>query len=624
VRVTDRQVRRLLAEALDERVVHAVGHQVASRGHADLALVEEGPPRGEVHGLVDIGVVEDQHGRVAAELEVGPLEVLAGELADAAAHRGGAGERDHRDVRVRHQRLAHVGAAGEHLQHACGQPGLLEDPRDVDPAGHCRARVGLEHHGVPERQCRGDRADAQDERDVERSDHADDTDRQAARHRQSRLLAGQQVAVRHAGQRRRRVALFGGHVQGEAGHPRDGADLPHVPLGELLGMLLPEVAGATEHGGPLRVRGRRPLPLGLGRARGGPGDVVGRSHAMAPDLVTRGRLDHRSVAAPTGHPLAVDVDLSCCRIQIENHCAAPPHVCALRTHVSCANICRGFVLRQPSAGSGSSPRVSLVSESEQARPAAAAPVQSLVRGLAVIRVFDADNAHLTLSDVARRAELTRATARRVLHTLADLGYVSTDGRQFSLRPKILELGHAFLSSMRLPTIVQPHLESLTDAAHESSSVAVLDGRDVVYLARVPRQRIMTVAINVGTRFPAYATSLGRVLLAHLPPDQLDDYLDRHEREAFTSHTITDRKKLVTELRRVRDQGWALVDQELEEGLRSIAAPIRDRTGEVVAALNLSASSRRGDPEEVVEHLLPLLLETAAAIDDDLRVIEVWR
>ena len=265
-----------------------------------------------------------------------------------------------------------------------------------------------------------------------------------------------------------------------------------------------------------------------------------------------------------------------------------------------------------------------MSESEQARPAAAAPVQSLVRGLAVIRVFDADNAHLTLSDVARRAELTRATARRVLHTLADLGYVSTDGRQFSLRPKILELGHAFLSSMRLPTIVQPHLDSLTDAAHESSSVAVLDGRDVVYLARVPRQRIMTVAINVGTRFPAYATSLGRVLLAHLPQDELDDYLDRHEREAFTSHTITDRKKLVAELHRVRDQGWALVDQELEEGLRSIAAPIRDRTGEVVAALNLSASSRRGDPDEVVEHLLPLLLETAAAIDDDLRVIEVSR
>ena len=176
--------------------------------------------------------------------------------------------------------------------------------------------------------------------------------------------------------------------------------------------------------------------------------------------------------------------------------------------------------------------------------------------------------------------------------------------------------------MRLPAIVQPHLERLTESAHESSSVAVLDGRDIVYVARVARQRIMTVAISVGTRFPAYATSMGRVLLAHLPPDELDDYLDRHEREAFTPHTITDRDELVAELTRVRDQGWALVDQELEEGLRSIAVPIRDRTGVVVAALNLSASSRRGGPDEVVEHLLPLLLETGTAIDADLRVIEV--
>ena len=263
-----------------------------------------------------------------------------------------------------------------------------------------------------------------------------------------------------------------------------------------------------------------------------------------------------------------------------------------------------------------------MSESVSAGPSSATPVQSLIRGLAVIRVFDAENAQLTLSDVARRAELTRATARRVLHTLADLGYVSTDGRRFSLRPKILELGHAFLSSMRLPAIVQPHLERLTDSAHESSSVAVLDEHDIVYVARVARQRIMTVAINVGTRFPAYATSMGRVLLANLPSDELDHYLDRHEREAFTSHTITDRGELVAELTKVRDQGWALVDQELEEGLRSIAAPIRDRTGVVVAAINLSASSRRGEATEVVEHLLPLLLDAATAIDDDLRVIEV--
>lgn len=250
-----------------------------------------------------------------------------------------------------------------------------------------------------------------------------------------------------------------------------------------------------------------------------------------------------------------------------------------------------------------------------------AHVQSLVRGLAVIRVFDADNAHLTLSEVARRADLTRATARRVLHTLVDLGYVASDGKNFSLRPKILELGYAYLSSMSLPAVAQPHLEKLTEAAHESSSVAVLDGSDIAYVARVAKQRIMTVAISVGTRFPAYATSLGRVILAHLAPAELDDYLASTELRQFTPNTVIDRQGLLDELARIRDQGWALVDQELEEGLRSIAAPIHNQSGRVVAALNLSASSRRGTAAEVVEHLLPHLLDTATAIDADLRVID---
>ncbi|MBK5216896.1 MAG: helix-turn-helix domain-containing protein [Propionibacteriales bacterium] len=250
-----------------------------------------------------------------------------------------------------------------------------------------------------------------------------------------------------------------------------------------------------------------------------------------------------------------------------------------------------------------------------------AHVQSLVRGLAVIRVFDADNAHLTLSEVARRADLTRATARRVLHTLLDLGYVASDGKNFSLRPKILELGYAYLSSMSLPAVAQPHLEELTKAAHESSSVAVLDGSDIAYVARVAKQRIMTVAISVGTRFPAYATSMGRVILAHLTPAELDQYLESTELRQVTPHTITDREGLLAELGRIREQGWALVDQELEEGLRSIAAPIHDQSGHVVAALNLSASSRRGEVNEVVEHLLPHLLATAKAIDADLRCVD---
>lgn len=258
---------------------------------------------------------------------------------------------------------------------------------------------------------------------------------------------------------------------------------------------------------------------------------------------------------------------------------------------------------------------------QEAAEKSPAHVQSLVRGLAVIRVFDADNSQQTLSEVARRADLTRATARRVLHTLVDLGYVSSDGKKFSLRPKILELGYAYLSSMSLPAVAQPHLEKLTEATHESSSVAVLDGSDIAYVARVAKQRIMTVAISVGTRFPAYATSMGRVLLAHLTPAELDNYFSSTKLQQFTPQTIVDRKGLRAELARIRDQGWALVDQELEEGLRSIAAPIHDQSGRVIAALNLSASSRRGTADEVVEHLLPHLLETAAAIDDDLRVVD---
>ena len=250
-----------------------------------------------------------------------------------------------------------------------------------------------------------------------------------------------------------------------------------------------------------------------------------------------------------------------------------------------------------------------------------AHVQSLVRGLAVIRVFDADNPRQTLSEVARRADLTRATARRVLHTLVDLGYVASDGKNFSLRPKILELGYAYLSSMSLPAVVQPHLEKLTEATHESSSIAVLDGSDIAYVARVAKQRIMTVAISVGTRFPAYATSMGRVILAHLTSAELESYLSSTELKHFTPQTITDPEALKTELAHIRDQGWALVDQELEEGLRSIAAPIRDQSGRVVAALNLSASSRRGTAAEVLEHLLPHLMDTAAAIDADLRMVD---
>jgi IclR family pca regulon transcriptional regulator len=244
-------------------------------------------------------------------------------------------------------------------------------------------------------------------------------------------------------------------------------------------------------------------------------------------------------------------------------------------------------------------------------------VQSLERGLAVIRAFGPEDPELTLSDVARRTGLTRAAARRFLLTLADLGYVRSDGRRFALTPRVLELGYAYLSSLSLPEIAEPHLERLAAEVRESSSVSVLDGDEIVYVGRVPTSRIMRVAINVGTRFPAYATSMGRVLLAALSDAELEAYLARAEIRPLTRKAIATPERLREELARIRAQGWALVDQELEEGLRSVAAPIRDREGRVIAAVNVSAHASRASKETVRRQLLPPLLATAARIEADL-------
>lgn len=217
-------------------------------------------------------------------------------------------------------------------------------------------------------------------------------------------------------------------------------------------------------------------------------------------------------------------------------------------------------------------------------------VQSLARGLAVIRAFDADHPELTLSEVARRAELPRAAARRFLRTLHHLGYVHSDDKVFRLTPRVLELGFSYLSALSLPEIAQPHLERLSHELDESVSAAVLDGDDIVYVARVATRRIMSVGITIGTRFPARQTSMGRVLLAAADADHAPE---------------------------VRAAGWALVDQELEPGLRAVAAPVRDRTGEVVAAVNVSTSAARTTLEHMREVYLPALLRTTAAIEHEL-------
>ena len=244
-------------------------------------------------------------------------------------------------------------------------------------------------------------------------------------------------------------------------------------------------------------------------------------------------------------------------------------------------------------------------------------VQSLERGLAVIRAFGTDRARMTLSEVAREAQLSRASARRFLHTLVELGYVVTDGRVFALRPQVLELGYAYLSSLSLPAVAQPHLEQLVEDAGESSSVAVLDGADIVYVARVATRRIMSAAIQVGTRFPASATSMGRAVLAHVSGGERETFLAAVTLVPLTARTITDKHVLRAELEVVREQGWALVDQELEEGLRSIAVPLCDSAGRVVAAVNVSAPVRRGPVEEMVAELLPPLLRAAREIEADL-------
>ncbi|MFJ4621052.1 IclR family transcriptional regulator C-terminal domain-containing protein [Streptomyces sp. NPDC088812] len=251
-------------------------------------------------------------------------------------------------------------------------------------------------------------------------------------------------------------------------------------------------------------------------------------------------------------------------------------------------------------------------------------VRSFERGLAVIRSFDAEHPARTLSEVARACGLTRAAARRLLLTLADLGYVHCDGRLFRLTPRVLELGYAYLAGLTLPQLCLPHLEQLAADVGESSSLCVLDGDDVVYVARVPARRIMSATITVGTRFPAHVTSVGRVMLAALPDEELATRLARADLRPLTPRTLVTPEDLRAELLRVRRQGHALVDQELEEGLRSVAAPVRDRDGTVVAGVNLAVHAGRTSVESVRRDLLPRLRAAVARIEADLSVTDPGR
>ena len=240
-------------------------------------------------------------------------------------------------------------------------------------------------------------------------------------------------------------------------------------------------------------------------------------------------------------------------------------------------------------------------------------VQSFARGLEVIRSFRAEAPAQTLSDVAAHTGLTRAGARRILLTLQTLGYVQSDGRLFRLTPRILDLGFAYLSSMPIWNLAEPVMEALRDEVKESCSTAVLDATDIVYVLRVPTHKIMSITLGVGSRLPAYCTSIGRVLLADLPDDEVMARLRASDLRALTRSTLTDPDALLVRVRQARKQGWCLVNQELEEGLISLAAPITNRAGRTVAALNISGQANRTNAKVAQEELLPALQQAARRI-----------
>ena len=244
-------------------------------------------------------------------------------------------------------------------------------------------------------------------------------------------------------------------------------------------------------------------------------------------------------------------------------------------------------------------------------------VQSFARGLEVIRSFSAQAPEQTLSEVAARTGLTRAGARRILLTLQTLGYVDSDGKHFRLTARILDLGFAYLSSLPIWNLAEPVMEALVDEVKESSSAAVLEGTDIVYVLRVPTHKIMSIGLGVGSRLPAWCTSMGRVLLAGLDDEEVLRRLKAARPKALTKHTVTDVDTLLAKVQQVRRQGWSLVNQELEEGLISLAAPITDRGGRIIAALNLSGQANRTSAKVAQETLLPALQRAARTISQRL-------
>lgn len=236
---------------------------------------------------------------------------------------------------------------------------------------------------------------------------------------------------------------------------------------------------------------------------------------------------------------------------------------------------------------------------------------SLARGLAVIHAFEERKRHLTIAQISHRTEIPRASVRRCLHTLMKLGYVTTDGRTFSLLPKVLTLGHAYLSSTPLAVTAQPVLDRLSDQLNEACSMAILEEDEILYVARssIPL-RLVSMDLSLGSRLPAYCTAMGQILLAALDDAALEEYLEQAELLKRTSRTLTTAEQIRQVVAQIRQQGWVISDQELEPGLRSLAVPLRDSEGQVHAALNVGTPVSRVTRGELETRFLPVLLDAS--------------
>ena len=244
-------------------------------------------------------------------------------------------------------------------------------------------------------------------------------------------------------------------------------------------------------------------------------------------------------------------------------------------------------------------------------------VQSMARGLAVLSAFDREHFRLSLGEIASRADLSRAAARRLVMTLRHLGYVRESGRHYILGPRVLELGFGYLGSMNLTDLAQPLMEELARQVNQGSSMAVLDGQSIVYVLRVPGQRVMSVSLGVGARLPAFCAAMGRVLLSGLAPPDLDKWLDSCRPEPLTPHTETEPDKLRRIVADVGRQGYAYVEQELELGLCSIAVPVRNGDGRIATAINVSMPYHPDAARHALDNILAPLQQTAAAIESSL-------